>query len=111
MPSPAYPEILHVDISEFSKLASSEYERQLTPGVYDVFRVEKETVTVWRENREGMRSVYLAGPYELSRKLMEEYVVRGEELRIGYLFLPLDALRDLVRLQEHRAEELQAAAG
>lgn len=111
MPSPAYPEILHMDISEFSKSGSGEYERQLTPGVYDMFRIERETVTVWRENREGMRSVYMAGPYELSRKLMEEYIVRGEELRIGYLTLPVDALRDLVRLQEQPAQGLKSAAG
>jgi hypothetical protein len=111
MPSPSYPEMLQMLISEFSRSSSGDYERQVTPAVYDMFRIERETVTVWRENRQGMRSNYLAGPYELSRKLMEEYASRGEELRVGYLSLPVEALRELMQLQEHPTESLQAAAG
>jgi hypothetical protein len=111
MPPPSYPETLQMHISEFSRLSSGDYERQVSPAVYDMFRIERETVTVWRERREALRSNYLAGPYELSRKLMEEYASQGEVLRVGYLALPVEALRELMQLQEHPAESLQATAG
>jgi hypothetical protein len=110
-PSTSYPETLQMDISEFSRSSSGDYERQVSPAVYDMFRIERETVTVWREDRQGMRSNYLAGPYELSRKMMEEYESRGEELRVGYLTLPVEALRGLMQLQEHPAESIRTAAG
>jgi hypothetical protein len=108
--APAYSQILQLNINEFSKSGSGDYERQLATTVYDMFRLEREGVTVWRENREGMRSNYLAGPYELSMKFMGEYANRGEELKIGYLSIPVEALRDLMRLVERPAEGLQAAA-
>jgi len=110
-PSPSYPQILEMHIGDFSKSTSGEYERQWSGTVYDMFRVESETVSVWRENRLGMRSVYLAGPYELSRKLMEEYVSRGVELKIGYLSISVETLRELMRLQEHAVEALHAPVG
>jgi hypothetical protein len=106
-----YPETLQLHINEFSKSSSGDYERRVSPVIYDMFRIEGETVTVWREDRQGMRSNYLAGPYELSRKLMKEYASRGEELKVGYLALPAEALRVLMRLQENLTEGLQAAAG
>jgi hypothetical protein len=99
-PLPSYPQVLEMQIGDFSKSTSGEYERQLSGTVYDMFRVESETVSVWRENRLGMRSVYLAGPYELSRKLMEVYASRGVELKIGYLSISFENLRDLMKLQE-----------
>jgi len=106
---PAYSQILEMNIGEFSKSGSGDYERQLAGTVYDVFRIEREGVTVWRENREGMRSNYLAGPYELSMKFMGEYENRGEELKIGHLSVSVEALRDLMRLVERTAEGLQSA--
>jgi len=104
------PQIMQVRINEFRQSGSGEYERQLAGTVYDMFRIDRDTIIVWRENRQGMRSQYLAGPYELSKKLMEEYVIRGEELRIGPLSLSVEALRDLMRLQEPAAKGLQTAA-
>jgi len=62
--------------------------------------MEKEGVTVWREDRRGIRSVYLAGPYELSRKLLEEGVRGAEELKIGSLSLSVDSMRALLALLE-----------
>jgi hypothetical protein len=109
--APSYPQILEMRIADFSKSSSGEYERQLSGSVYDVFRVESGTVSVWRENRLGMRSVYLAGPYELSRKLMEEHASRGVELKIGYLSISVESLRELMRLQERPVEAPQPAAG
>jgi hypothetical protein len=110
MPSSSFPETLQIHISEFSKSMSGDYERQVSPDVYDMFRIERENVTVWRENRQGMRSNYLAGPYELSRKLMDEYASRGEELRVGNLSLSVDAIRGLMQLQHHPAEGLETTA-
>jgi hypothetical protein len=107
---PAYSQILQMNISEFSKSGSGDYERQLAGTVYDMFRIEHEGVTVWRENREGMRTDYLAGPYELSMKLMGEYEKKGEELKLGHLSISVEALRDLMRLVERPAEGLQATA-
>jgi len=109
-PPPSYPQVLEMRIGDFSKSASGEYERQLSGTVYDMFRVESDVVSVWRENRLEMRSVYLAGPYELSRKLMEEYVTRGAELKIGYLFISVETLRDLMELQDRSLETLHARA-
>jgi hypothetical protein len=69
-----------------------------------MFRVEPEIITVWRENRSGIRTDYLAGPYELSHELMHMYADRGEELRVGHLSLSVDTLRDLLHLQERPVE-------
>jgi hypothetical protein len=103
-------QVLQVRVNEFTQSVSGEHERHLAGTVYDMFRVDRDTVIVWRENRQGMRSQYLAGPYELSKKLMEEYVTRGEELRIGHLVLSVDTLRDLMGLQRLPAERPQAEA-
>jgi len=40
----------------------------------------------------------LAGPYELSRKMLEEYLNNGQELRVGELVLSTDAIRGLLEL-------------
>ncbi len=50
-----------------------------------MFRVDPEVITVWREDRKGIRSNYLAGPYELTRRMLEEYANGGQELSIGHL--------------------------
>jgi hypothetical protein len=96
----AYPELLEVEVANFTKSASGEYERHLSGEVYDAFRIERDMITIWREDRRGMRSVYLAGPYELSRGLLEEHLKRGEALTIGPLNLSVDSMRELLAMQE-----------
>jgi hypothetical protein len=71
--------------------------------LYDMFRIEKEMVTVWREDRVGIRSVYLAGPYELSRKIMQDSLNNSQDLKVGNLSISTDELRELLDLQ-HKEE-------
>ena len=97
---PSYAESLEVHLSEFQVLSTGDYEQHLAANVFDKIRIEAETVTIWREDRQGIRSIYLAGPYELKRKLMESYVERGEDLKIGYLSLSVETIRDLLALQQ-----------
>lgn len=106
--SKSYPETLEVRVDEFSKLSSGEYERHVAGAVYDMFRVEREGITIWRENRLGMRSVYLAGPYELSKKLIEDQMNRGQALKIGYLSLSVESMQSLLSLQEHPVEGVRS---
>jgi hypothetical protein len=87
-------------LSDFTRNAAGEYERHLSGDSYDMFRVDPEMVTVWREDRRGMRSVYLAGPYELSKKMLEEYANGGQELKVGNLDLAPDAIRGLLDLMK-----------
>jgi len=103
-PSPSLPESLEIQIGDFTRSPSGEYERHLSGQVYDMFRIEKEGVTVWREDRQRIRSVYLAGPYELSRKMLEEGVKGGEELKIGSLKLSVDSMQGLLALLERPPE-------
>lgn len=98
--APALPESLEVLVADFVKSVSGEYERHLSGEVYDAFRIERDMITVWREDRRGMRSTYLAGPYELSRVLLEEHLKGGEALKIGSLNLSVDSMRELLALQE-----------
>lgn len=107
VPKP-YSDVLEVHMSEFSKSEAGEYERHLSDKVYDMVRVEGQGVTAWRENRMGLRSVYLAGPYELNWKLLEDYHSRGEELRIGALVLPLEAVRALLGFRVSSAAGVQS---
>ena len=97
--APSYAESLEVRIADFVKSASGEYERHLSGEVYDAFRIEPDMITIWREDRRGMRSVYLAGPYELSRVLLEEQLKSGDALKIGSLNLSVDSMRELLALQ------------
>ncbi len=96
---PSIPESLEVRVADFVKSASGEYGRHLSGEVYDAFRIERDMITIWREDRKGMRSAYLAGPYELSRVLLEEHLKRGDALKIGSLNLSVDSMRELLALQ------------
>jgi len=102
---PAAPctESVEVQLSEFKVSSTGDYERQLAENVFDMIRVEAERVTIWREERQGIRSIYQSGPYELKRKLMEDYAKRGEELKIGYLSLSVETVRQLLNLQQKPA--------
>jgi hypothetical protein len=92
-------EPMDLKLAEFNLAATGEYERHLAGDSFDMFRVNREVITVWREDRKGMRSNYLAGPYELTRKMLEEYASGGQELRIGHLIASTDTVRALLALQ------------
>lgn len=108
--TPAYSESLEVRVEEFTKSSSGEYERKLSSGVYDMFRIDRDLVSVWREDRRGRRPVYLAGPYELSGKLLEEHLKSGEEVKIGSLSLSIDSISKLLALQGQPAEGISPAS-
>jgi len=97
-------EPLTLRLADFTRNSEGEYEKHLSGDSYDMFRVDPDLVTVWREDRRGMRSVYLAGPYELSRKILEEYLNNGQELRVGELVLSTDAIRGLLELTKPAKE-------
>jgi hypothetical protein len=96
---------MELKLAEFNPTATGEYEHQLAGDSFDMFRVDREIITVWREERKGIRSNYLAGPYELTRKLLEEYASGGQELRIGHLIASADTVRALLALQGKVAAE------
>ena len=91
-------------LSEFTRNSEGEYEKHLAGDSYDMFRMSADLVTVWREDRRGMRSTYLAGPYELTRKMLEEYMGTGQELTIGELALSTDTIRGLLDLTKSAQE-------
>ncbi len=97
---PSYPESLEIQVADFTRSASGEYERQLGGEVYDAFRIDPNMITIWREDRRGIPTVYLAGPYELSRELLAEHLKQGEALTIGSLNLSADSIRQLLELQQ-----------
>jgi len=108
-PSPSAPvhtaavtqlSILDLRLGDFTRNAAGEYERHVSEDSYDMFRVDPELVTVWREDRRGMRSVYLAGPYELTKKMLQEYLSRQEMLTVGDLTLSTDTIRGLLEIAE-----------
>lgn len=92
-------EPMELNLAEFKPTPTGEYERHLSGDSFDMFRVDPEVVTVWREDRKGIRSNYLVGPYELTRKMLEEHASGGRELRIGYLLVSTDSARALLALQ------------
>jgi hypothetical protein len=92
-------EPMELKLAEFKSTATGEYERHIIGDSFDMFRVDREVVTVWREDRKGIRSNYLAGPYELTSKMLEEYAGRGQELRIGPLIISADTIRAILALQ------------
>jgi len=105
----AYPDQIVVRFGEFAKSEAGEYECHLSENVYDMLRIEPVGITVWREDRRGLRSIYMAGPYELRWKLLEDYANRGEEVRIGSLILPPETLRELLGSQIRVQEQGSAA--
>jgi hypothetical protein len=102
--TPSYSEVLEVNLDQFPRSPSGEYEHHLAGNVYDMLRIESELITIWREDRQRIRSLYLAGPYELKRNLLQEHLARSEELRIGNLSLNVDTIRRLVALQSQPTE-------
>ena len=108
--NPTLPESLEMQVGDFTRSSSGEYERHLSDEIYDMFRMEREGVTAWREDRKGMRSVYLAGPYELGRKLLEDNVKNGVDVRIGILHLSVDSMRELLALLASSAESVPSAS-
>ena len=111
IPPPARPAVtteelppLTVTISEFTRNSAGEYEKHLSAESYDMFRVDREMVAIWREDRRGMRSVYLAGPYELTKKMLQDCLVSGGGLSVGSLVLSNDSVRGLLGLMEKSTE-------
>jgi len=104
-PSTSKTQPMELKLAEFNPTATGEYEHQVAGDSFDMFRVDREIITVWREERKGIRSNYLAGPYELTRKMLEEYASGGQELRIGHLIASVETVRDLLALQERLAAE------
>ena len=98
-------EPLTLKLADFTRNPEGEYEKHLSGESYDMFRVDPDLVTVWREDRRGMRSVYLAGPYELTSKMLQEYLNNGQELRVGELLLSIDAIRGLFELAKPAKEQ------
>jgi hypothetical protein len=109
-PSRTLSESFEMKVRDFVRLSSGEYERHLSDEIYDMFRMEREGVTAWREDRKGTRSVYLAGPYELSRKLLEDNVRNGVDVGIGILHLSVDSMRELLALLASSAESVPSAS-
>ena len=111
-PSPQYKPVqilastgpILLDPAEFRKTANGDFEHQVSASSFDMIRVDEDLITIWREDRRGMRSVYLAGPYELMRKLLEEYGESGRPLEVGNLKLTSDALRALLALEHSPAQ-------
>lgn len=91
--------------TDFTRNSAGEYEKYLSGESYDMFRVDPDLITIWREDRRGMRSVYLAGPYELTKKMLREYLNSAQELKVGSLVLSTDAVRGLLELTEKSASE------
>ena len=100
---------LALNLPEFTLNSTGEYEKHLVNDSYDMFRVDAEVVTVWREDRRGMRSNYLAGPYELSRRMLEESLDGGQGLTVGSLTLTSDTVRNLLNLIEKLGESKTAS--
>ena len=102
-------EAMELKLAEFNLTPTGDYEHHLIGDSFDMFRVDREVVTVWREDRKGIRSNYLVGPYELTRKTLEGYASGGGELRVGHLTASVDTVRALLALQEKVAAEHQPA--
>ena len=102
-------EPMELKLAEFKPTATGEYERHISGDSFDMFRVDREVITVWREDRKGIRSNYLAGPYELTSKMLEGYASRGEELRIGPLIISADTIRAILVLQGKGAPQPTSA--
>jgi len=93
------PAMIEVRLADFVKSPSGDLERRLSERVYDMIRIQPDMISIWREERQEIRAVYLAGPYELTRESLDEQLKRGEELKVGIVSLPLDVIQDLLRPQ------------
>jgi hypothetical protein len=93
------PTTIEVRLADFVKSPSGDFDRRLSERVYDMIRIQPDMISIWREERQEIRAVYLAGPYELTRESLEEQLKRGEELNVGIVSVPLDVIQDLLKLQ------------
>ena len=90
------PDLIEVRLASFVKSTSGDFERHLSGAVYDMIRIQPEMISIWREERQGIRVVYLAGPYELTTERLEEQLKLGEDFKVGIVSLPVDAIRELL---------------
>ncbi|HMK83101.1 MAG TPA: hypothetical protein VK503_05245, partial [Candidatus Bathyarchaeia archaeon] len=97
------PAVIEVRLADFVKSPSGDFERRLSERVYDMIRIQPDMISIWREERQEIRAVYLAGPYELTRESLEEHLKRGEELKVGIVSLPIDVIQDLLKPQSPTA--------
>lgn len=93
------PDTFDLQLDQFSRSSSGEFERKLSDNTYDMVSVRPEMVNVWRENRTEMRSSYLAGPYEISSEVLKEHAKLGEPIRIGILSISNEAVQELLNMQ------------
>jgi len=110
-PSSPQADTLNLNLAEFTKSTTGDYEHHISETAFDMFRVDRDLITVWREDRTGMRSAYLAGPYELNRKLLEDQVRNGVDLKIGNLTLSVDTMRGLLNLEHSSAQSPAQTTG
>ena len=96
-------EPLTLRLADFTRNSQGEYEKHLVGDSYDMFRVDSDLLTAWREDRRGMRSIYLAGPYELTAKMLEEYL-NLQETKVGEVTLTPDDIRNLLVLMASAKE-------
>lgn len=92
------PSMIDVHLTDFVKSSSGDLEHHLAGHIYDMMRIHPEMVTIWREDRQEIRAVYLVGPYEFTRELLEEQLKRGE-LRVGSVSLTTDVMQELLKAQ------------
>jgi hypothetical protein len=93
------PATIEVRLADFVKSPSGDFERRLSERVYDMIRIQPDMISIWREERQEIRAIYLAGPYELTRESLEDQLKRGEGLKVGIVSLPLDVIQDLLKPQ------------
>jgi hypothetical protein len=90
------PDLIEVRLASFVKSTSGDFERHLSGAVYDMMRIQPGMISIWRDERQGIRVIYLAGPYELTTERLEEQLKLGEDLKVGIVSLPVDAIRELL---------------
>ena len=93
------PSMIDVHLTDFVKSSSGDLEHHLAGHVYDMMRIHPEMVTIWREDRQEIRAIYLVGPYEFTKELLEEQLKRGEELKVGSVSLTIDVIHELLKPQ------------
>jgi len=96
---PQTPPTIEVRLADFVKSTSGDLEHHLSGGIYDMMRIQPDMISIWREERQEIRVLYLAGPYELTTERLEEQLKLGEDLKVGIISLPLDVIQDLLRAE------------